>query len=323
MFLSKRNLLGLKNLSADDIREVLHSAETMKFTLTQQLKRAPHLLGKSIVEIFAGESIRTRLSFELAAKYMSGTLSSINVPIQSKRERILDIATAVDRMGADAIIIRHPVSGVANLISQHVDAAVINAGDGMNEHPTQALVDIFTIYQKRDTIKGLRVAIVGDVLHSAVARSNIWGLTRLGAEVRIGAPATLVPPGIDQFGVSVFHTVEEALIDADVVLVVSLNHDCAGMMYPDTREYAHYFGIDEARLAFAKPDALIMHALPARRGVELMSGVMESEQSMLDEQVTNGVAVKMAVLHLYVRRPNKAYAVDSQQERGEKYADFD
>ena len=313
MLLTKRNLLGLKNLSADEIREVLHSAETMKFTLTQQLTRAPHLLGKSVVEFFAGESIRTKLSFELAEKYMSGTLSAINVPIQSKRERILDIATAVDRMGADAIILRHPLSGVAELVAQHVNASVINAGDGMNEHPTQALVDLFTIYQKRGTIKGLRVAIVGDVLHSGVARSNIWGLTCLGAEVRIGAPATLVPPGMEQLGVSVFHTVEEALLDADVVLVVSLNHACEGTMYPDTREYARYFGVDEARLSFAAPDALILHALPARRGVELMSNVIESKQSMISEQVTNGVAVKMAVLHLYVRRPNTAYEIKSQR----------
>lgn len=307
MLLGKRNLLGLKNLSAEDIREILHSAETMKYMLGQPLKRAPHLLGKSVVEIFTGESIRTRLSFELAAKYMSGTLSTVAVPTESKRERILDIARAVDRMGADAIIIRNPRSGVANLISKHVNASVINAGDGMNEHPTQALVDIFTIYQKKGCIQGLKVAIVGDVLHSGVARSNIWGLTRLGADVRIGAPATLIPTGIEKLGVSVYNTAQEAMIDADVVMAVSLNRACAGIMYPDTREYAHYFGIDESRIQFAKPEALIMHALPVRRGVELMSGVMDLNNSVLDEQVTNGVAIKMAVLHLYVRKPNKAY----------------
>ncbi|MEG2377345.1 MAG: aspartate carbamoyltransferase [Clostridia bacterium] len=288
MYLNKRNLLGLRDLTASDMREILHSAETMKYMLSQPLKRAPHLLGKSIVEIFTGESIRTKLSFELAAKYMSGTLSTVNVPENSKRERILDIATAVDRMGADAIIIRNPRSGVANLISRHVNATVINAGDGMNEHPTQALVDIFTI--------------VGDILHSGIARSNIWGLTCLGANVAVGAPETLVPTGLRELGVSVYNTPQEAMHDADVVMSVSLKHRGSGIMYPDTREYANYFGIDEERIKFAKEDALIMHALPVRRGVELMSCVMDCENSMLNEQVTNGVAVKMAVLHLYVRR---------------------
>lgn len=298
----KRDLLGLRNLSAEEIHSVIHSAETMKYVLSKPLKRAPHLLGKSVVELFLSESIRTKLSFELAAKYMSGTLSAVVVPPDSKREKILDVAAAVDRMGADIIIVRANRAGVADLVAKHVSANVINGGDGFNEQPTQALVDIFTIYQNKGKIEGLKVAIVGDIIHSGVARSNIWGLTRLGAQVCVGAPATLIPPGLSRMGVHVFNTPQEAMLDADVVMSVSLRKDCAGRMYPDTREYARFFAIDEQRMQYAKPDALVMHALPVRRGVELMSGVINLKNSVLDEQVTNGVAVKMAVLFLYARK---------------------
>ncbi len=298
----KRDLLGLKNLSAEEIREILHSAETMKYVLSQPVKKAPHLLGKSIVELFFSESIRTKLSFELAAKYMSGTISTVTVPTQSMRERIVDIAAAIDCMGTDVIIVRANRSGVADLIARHVKANVINGGDGANEQPMQALVDLFTIYQKCGKISGLKVAIVGDVRHSGVARSNIWGLKLLGAEVCVGGPATLIPPGLDELGVSVFNTPQEAMLDADVVMSVSLGKEYAGIMYPDSREYARFFAIDERRMQYAKPDAIVMHALPVRRGVELMSRVMSLKNSVLDEQVTNGVAVKMAVLYLYGRK---------------------
>lgn len=298
----KKDLLGLKDLSAQAIKSIIHSAETMKFVLEQPIKKAPHLVGKSVVEIFVGESIRTKLSFELAAKYMSGTLSTVSVT-DGSREKIGDVVTAVDRMGADIIVLRHPLSGIPHLVANRISASVINAGDGMNEQPTQALVDIFTIYQKKGKIEGLKVAIIGDIFYNGVARSNIWGLLKLGAEVRVAGPATLIPPGLDALGVKICRTINEALQDADVIMSMRLRSDAVKCgMVPDEREYARYFGIDTQSITYAKSDAIVMHALPVRRGVEITSDIMDSSSSVLDEQVTNGVAVKMAVLYMFSKK---------------------
>lgn len=323
MYGKRKDLLGLRNMSAADIRCVLTGADTMKFALRQPLKRTPHLTGKSIVEIFMGESIRTKLSFELAAKYMSGTLSAVAVPPTSSRERLLDIAHTIDRMGTDLIIIRHKMSGVADLIARNVKAAVINAGDGMNEQPTQALVDIYTIREHfGDKFEGLKVAIVGDVLHSAQARSCIWGLTRLGAKVCVGGPATLIPPGLERFGVLVYHTAHEAVTDADVVMSLRLKTEGAkGIMYPDAREYAKFFGIDEKCLSLAKKNVLVMNALPVRRGVEMMSGVISTHSTMLDNHITNGIAIKMSVLFMYAKRGGIFGREDSAADSAETRED--
>ncbi|WP_094546796.1 aspartate carbamoyltransferase catalytic subunit [Petroclostridium xylanilyticum] len=301
----RKDLLGLKDLSAEEIKYILNNAETMKYVLSQKNKKTPHLQGKSIITLFYENSTRTRLSFELAAKYMSASAANISASGSSvaKGETLIDTGKTIDMMGTDIIIIRHPMSGAPHLLAKNVKASVINAGDGMNEHPTQALLDMMTIKEKKGKIKGLKVAIIGDIAHSRVARSNIWGLTKLGAEVCVAGPATLIPPEIEKTGVKVFNSVQEALLDADVVmgLRIQLERQKRGL-FPTTREYARFFGIDDKRLMFAKEDALLLHPGPVNRGVELSSDVIDGEKSLINEQVTNGVAVRMAVLYLFARK---------------------
>ncbi len=301
----KKDLLGIKDLSADEIKYILTHAETMKYILTQKNKKTPHLQGKSITTLFYENSTRTRLSFELASKYMSASSANISASASSvsKGETLIDTGKTIDMMGTDVIIMRHPMSGAPHLLARNVNAAVINAGDGMNEHPTQALLDMMTIQEKKGKIKGLKVAIIGDVAHSRVARSNIYGLTKMGASVSVGGPVTLIPPGIEELGVKVFNSVQEALLDADVVmgLRIQLERQKSGL-FPTLREYSRFFGIDDKRLKFAKDDVLILHPGPVNRGVELSSDVIDSERSYINEQVTNGVAVRMAILYLLCRK---------------------
>jgi len=276
----------------------------MKYILLQKNKKTPHLQGKSIVTLFYENSTRTRLSFELAAKYMSASAANVSASASSvaKGESLIDTGKTIDMMGTDIIIIRHPMSGAPHLLAKNVKASVINAGDGMNEHPTQALLDLYTIKEKKGRIQGLRIAIVGDIAHSRVARSNIWGLTKLGADVCIGGPSTLMPAEIEKMGVKVFNSVHEAIIDADVVmgLRIQLERQKKGL-FPTTREYARFFGIDDKRLAYAKEDALLLHPGPVNRGIELSSEVIDGEHSFINEQVTNGVAIRMAILYLLMR----------------------
>ena len=214
----KKDLLGLKDLSADEINEILSAAEMMKFVLGQKNKKTPHLQGRTVVTLFYENSTRTRLSFELAAKYMSANAANISASGSSvqKGESLLDTVRTIDAMGTDIIVMRHNMSGAPHIIAPHVNASIVNAGDGMNEHPTQALLDMLTIKEKKGGFKGLKVAILGDIEHSRVVRSNIYGLTKLGAEVSVGGPATLVPEGMENLGVKVFHSVQEAMVDADV-----------------------------------------------------------------------------------------------------------
>ncbi len=300
-----KDLLGLKELTADEIRYILHSAETMKYILMQNAKKTPHLQGKSIVTLFYENSTRTRMSFELASKYMSASAANITASGSSvqKGESLLDTVRTLDRMGTDVIIMRHPMSGAPHLAAKHAKSAIVNAGDGMNEHPTQALLDLFTIQEKKGRIEGLKVAICGDIKHSRVARSNIYGLTKLGAEVAVGGPSTLMPAEIEQLGCKAYNSVQEALIDADVVmgLRMQLERQKKGLI-PSAREYARFFGIDERRMKYAKPDAILLHPGPVNRGMELTTGVMEHDGCFIDEQVTNGVAVRMAVLNILTRK---------------------
>lgn len=206
-------------------------------------------------------------------------------------------------MGTDVIVIRHPMAGTPSLIAKNVNASVINAGDGMNEHPTQALLDIFTIREKKKTLEGLKVAIIGDIYHSRVARSNIWGMTKLGAEVCVAGPSTLLPPCLEKTGVKVYSTVQEALIDTDVVLALRIQKERQKSgLFPSIREYARFFGLDEKRLRLAKKDVLLLHPGPVNRGVELTTSVIDGDHSLINEQVTNGVAVRMALLYLLTRR---------------------
>jgi aspartate carbamoyltransferase catalytic subunit len=208
-------------------------------------------------------------------------------------------------MGADVIVLRHPMSGAPKLLAENVQASVINAGDGMNEHPTQALLDIFTIVEKKGSMKGLKIAIIGDIFHSRVARSNIWGMLKLGAEVCVAGPSTLMPPYIENMGVKVFNSVQEALIDADVVmgLRIQLERQKKGL-FPSIREYSKLFGLDEKRLLLAKADAIVLHPGPVNRGIEISSEVIDGSKSLINEQVTNGVAIRMALLYLLTRRDN-------------------
>lgn len=300
----KQDLLGLKDLSADEIKNILETAKSMKMVLMSPSKKTPHLQGKTVVTLFYENSTRTRLSFELAAKYMSANAANISASGSSvaKGETLIDTAQTIDAMGTDILVMRHDMSGAPHLIAPLVNASVVNAGDGMNEHPTQALLDMFTMLEKKGSIEGLKVAIVGDITHSRVVRSNIYGLTKLGAEVTVGGPSTLMPQGIEQLGVKVFNTVHEAIVGADVVmgLRIQLERQKKGL-FPSIREYYRFFGIDETRLKFAKPGALLMHPGPVNRGVEFSSSVIDGPQSVINEQVTNGVAVRMAVMYLLSR----------------------
>lgn len=295
----KRDLLGIKQTSAEDLLAILSHAKEMKQIVLSQRKRIPNLSGRTVVTLFYENSTRTRLSFELASKYMGANAANITASGSSvaKGESLTDTAETIDRMGTDILIMRHSMSGAPNLIAPLVQASVVNAGDGMNEHPTQALLDAFTILEKKGKIEGLKVAIIGDIYHSRVARSNIYLLTRLGAEVSVGGPATLLPVGLEQLGVKVFKSVHEALVDADVVMClrIQLERQKSGL-FPSVREYNRFFGLDEGRLRFAKPDAIVMHPGPVNRGVEMSTAVIDGAASVIDEQVTNGVAVRMSVM---------------------------
>jgi aspartate carbamoyltransferase catalytic subunit len=309
MTLKTKDILGMKELSAEEIRYILDTAKTMKYILNANNKKTPHLQGKSILTLFYENSTRTRLSFELAAKYMSASAANISASSSSvsKGETLLDTGRTIDMMGADIIIIRHPMSGAPHLLAKHTKASIINAGDGMNEHPTQALLDMFTMEEKKGRLEGLKVAIIGDIYHSRVARSNIWGLQKMGADVHVAGPSTLLPPGIEKTGVTVAASVDEAVKDADVVmgLRIQLERQKKGL-FPSVREYARFFGLDDKRMRLAREDALVMHPGPVNRGLEMATSVVDCEQSVINEQVTNGVAVRMALLYLLTRRgPNE------------------
>lgn len=297
----KKDLLGLKDLSAQSITAILDEAAKMKKIVRQKEKKTKDLAGRTVVNLFYENSTRTRLSFELAAKYMGANAANITASGSSvqKGETLIDTANTINAMGTDILVMRHSMSGAPHLIAPLVSASVINAGDGMDEHPTQALLDMLTIVEKKGSIKDLKVAIVGDINHSRVVRSNIYGLTKLGAQVSVGGPSTLIPPEMEKLGVKVFNSVQETIIDADVVmgLRIQLERQKSGL-FPSLREYYRFFGIDDKRLKFAKPDALVMHPGPVNRGVEFATSVVDGDQSVINEQVTNGVAVRMAVMNM-------------------------
>lgn len=300
----KQNLLGLKDLTAEQINHILDTSESMKELVKSPNKKTPHLQGKTVVNLFYENSTRTRLSFELAAKYMSANAANISASGSSvaKGETLIDTAETINAMGTDILVMRHSMSGAPHLIAPLVSASVVNAGDGMNEHPTQALLDMLTIREHKGHIEGLKVAIIGDIYHSRVVRSNIYGLTKLGAEVSVGGPSTLMPMGMEELGVKVYNTVHEAIMDADIVmgLRIQLERQKKGL-FPSIREYFRFFGVDEQRLKLAKPDALVMHPGPVNRGVELSTTVIDGERSVITDQVTSGVAVRMAVMYMLSR----------------------
>lgn len=296
-----KHLLGLKDVSAEEIREILNEAFRMKHEVLEKSKKDNCLSGKSVITLFFENSTRTRMSFELASKYLGATAANIAASGSSvaKGETLIDTAKTIDDMAADVIVVRHSSSGAPHLISKYTNASIVNAGDGMNEHPTQGLLDMMTMLEKKGDLKGLRVAIVGDVKHSRVARSNIIGLQKMGAEVVLAGPTTLMPVDIDMMGAKVYHNVDKAIEGADVVmgLRIQMERQQSGA-FPTVREYHRYFGINQERMKLAAPDAIVMHPGPVNRGVELAANVIDGEQSVIDQQITNGVCVRMAVLKL-------------------------
>ena len=300
----EKGLLGLFDLEKDKILEILELAKEMKTVVLSGDKKTSHLKGKSVINLFYENSTRTRLSFELAAKYMGANAANISASTSSvaKGETLIDTARTIDMMGADVLIIRHPFSGSPHLLAKNINAKVVNAGDGLNEHPTQALLDMFTMLEKKKSIKGLKVAIIGDIYHSRVARSNIWGLKKLGADVNLFAPSTLMPPFIEDVGVRVSKSITDAVEGADVVMGLRVQLERQKQaFFPSSREYASLFGLNEKVLACADKDCLVMHPGPVNRGIEMDSALVDCGKSVIDEQVLNGVAVRMAVLDLLTR----------------------
>ncbi|MBQ9117723.1 MAG: aspartate carbamoyltransferase catalytic subunit [Clostridia bacterium] len=299
--LKKKDLLGLIDASAEEIYEILDTAANMKRLLKQGIKKLPHLEGCTATILFYENSTRTRTSFELAAKYMGATTVNIAAGSSSvaKGETLVDTGKTLDAQKNDFIIIRHPMGGAPHLLAKTVKAGVLNAGDGMNEHPTQALLDMLTMKENFGKIEGLKVAILGDIKHSRVAKSNLFGLKKLGAEVRMFAPETLIPRGIDKLGAKLCSSREEALDGVDVVmgLRIQLERQQAGN-FPSLGEYAAYYGCGEKELSYAKPNAIIMHPGPVNRGVELTSDLIDHDRSRIEDQVLSGVAVRMAALKL-------------------------
>lgn len=301
MSLRGNDLLSLREMSAEDMELVLSTARSLKEILSRPIKKVPTLRGKVVCTLFYEPSTRTKTSFELAARYMSADAVSFSSGTSAVRkgESLADTARNLSMMGIDLAIMRHSVSGSCHFLSKVLDIPVVNAGDGMNEHPTQGLLDIFTMLDYKSKIRGLKVAIVGDILHSRVARSNIFGLTKMGAEVSIAGPLTLLPPDIERLGVKAFARPEEAMEGADVVYVLRLQLERqARSLFPSKREYRDFFGIDRHKLSYAKDDAIIMHPGPMNRGVEITTDVADSPRSVILDQVTSGVAVRMAILYL-------------------------
>lgn len=301
VFEQRKDLLGLKDLTRQEIETILDTALPMKDVLDRDIKKVPTLRGKVVVTVFYENSTRTRTSFELAGKYLSADTVNLAVSTSSvqKGESLKDTMVTIEAMGADLIIMRHGMSGTPHYVARNTSMRVINAGDGFNEHPTQALLDMFTMREKKGTIEGLKVAILGDILHSRVARSNIFGLTKYGCEVRVAGPSTLMPAEIERLGVKVYTNVDEALDGVDVINVLRIQQERQKKgLFPSLGEFNSQWGLTKERLALAKKDVLVMHPGPMNRGVEIVSEVADCSQSAINEQVTNGVAIRMALLYL-------------------------
>lgn len=309
MQLASKDLLGIAGLSAREIGLILDTATTMKLVLHSRTKKTTHLQGLSVVTVFYENSTRTRLSFEMASKFMGAASANIAASGSSiqKGESLIDTVRTIDVMATDILIMRHPQSGAPHRIAPLINASVINAGDGMNEHPTQALLDAFTMKEKLGSLEGLEVAIIGDIAHSRVARSNIHLLTKMGAKVRLSAPPTLMPPDIARLGATVYPSVIEATSGADVIMALRLQLERQQKaLFPSIAEYARFFAVDRKALAAAKPGALIMHPGPANHGVEIPTEIYDCPQSVINEQVQNGVAIRMAIMYLLAARRNQA-----------------
>jgi len=298
---NRKHLLDIESLTAEEIVTVLDTARAFKAVGERAIKKVPALRGKTVVNLFIEPSTRTRISFELSEQRLSADIINFTAEASSlkKGETLKDTARNLEALNADFIVIRHSASGAPHFLSRVLNAHVINAGDGAHEHPTQALLDTFTIREAKGRIEGLKVTILGDVVYSRVARSDIWALTKLGAKVTVCGPSTLVPRMFEEMGARVTYDVEDAIADADIINLLRIQHERQRKsMFPSLGEYTSLFGLNKARLAKAKPDALIMHPGPINRGVEIDSQIADGSRSLILQQVTNGLAVRMAVLYL-------------------------
>jgi aspartate carbamoyltransferase catalytic subunit len=297
----RKHLLGLRDLSRQEIETILDTAQGFEEFSTRSVKKAPALRGKVVVNMFFEDSTRTRNSFTLAANRLSAdviefTKTSSSV---SKGETLIDTARNLEAMGIDIIVIRHNAGGAPKLLSRNINACIVNAGDGFNEHPTQALLDAYTIREARGSLEGLKVGIVGDIAHSRVARSNIWALTKLGAEVTLIGPPTLMPAKVDELPVKVSYSLDAVIENLDVINMLRIQFErLGGNPFPSNREYSHFFGLTVERMKKARPDMLVMHPGPINRGLEIESEVADGPNSVILRQVANGLAVRMAVLFL-------------------------
>lgn len=297
----QKDLLTIRELEPSEIVLLLDTASSMKEIASREIKKVPTLRGKTVVNLFYEPSTRTRTSFEIAGKWLSADVINWSSSGSSvvKGESLLDTAKNIEAMSPDVVVVRHGASGAAHLLARHLGCSVVNAGDGSHEHPTQALLDLFTIREKKGHLEGLQVAIVGDIAHSRVARSNIHGMRKLGMTVTLAGPPTLIPPFIQELGVKVSHRLEEVIPQADVIMMLRLQQErMAAGLIPSFREYSRYWGLSLEKLKAARPDVLIMHPGPVNRGVEISPEVADGPFSVILEQVANGVAVRMAVLYL-------------------------
>jgi aspartate carbamoyltransferase catalytic subunit len=296
-----RDLLGIEDLDRSDIERILETAERMQEIGIREVKKVPTLRGRTVVNLFFESSTRTRTSFEIAGKRLSADVVNFSPGSSSlsKDESILDTAQTLDAMDPDCVVVRHKVAGVPKRIADVLRAPVINAGDGAHEHPSQALLDMLTVHQEKGRLDGLTVAIIGDIIHSRVARSNIYGFTKMGAEVRLAGPPPMLPPDVEALGVKAYISLREALEGADVVMALRIQRErLRGAFFPSIREYSATFGLDRAKLRYAKDDAIVMHPGPVNRGVELSHDLADHRPSVILDQVRNGIALRMALLYL-------------------------
>jgi len=303
-----KHILGIEHLSKEDIELILNTAESFKEVNLRDIKKVPTLRGKTVINLFYEASTRTRTSFEIAGKRMSADTINISASASSvvKGETLEDTAKNIEAMNPDIIVIRHAASGAPHYLAKRLDCSIINAGDGAHEHPSQALLDLFTIREHKGKIEGLTVAIIGDITHSRVVRSNIYALNKMGATVRVAGPGTMIPPGIERLGVQVFHNINEAIKDADVVMMLRIQLERQGKtLVPTLREYSQFFGLNTENLKLAKPDAIVMHPGPMNRGVEIDPAIADSSRSVITDQVEMGVAVRMAVLDALLADPTQ------------------
>ena len=301
MKLRRKDILGMQDLSVEEINFILDTADSFLEVSTREIKKVPTLRGKTVINLFYEASTRTRTSFEIAGKRLSADTINIAASTSSvvKGETLIDTARNLEAMNPDIIVMRHSAAGAPHMLARLMKPAIINAGDGAHEHPSQAMLDLLTIRTRKGKIAGLNVAIVGDIGHSRVARSNIHGLTKMGAHVTVAGPATMIPRGVEKMGVAVFHKIDEAIRDADIVMMLRIQTEREKQnIFPSLREYAAYFGLNSRNIRLAKEDVLVMHPGPVNRGVEISPDIADGSYSIILDQVTNGVAVRMALLYL-------------------------